>query len=345
MAILQNVRLDVNDQNGLLLATDLEMGVRMHVEGFEVMAPGSVILPTNRMGSILRELSDEHLTIEIEGNKTMVRGERSQFSLPVENPAEFPPIPEFDAEKYHEVSARSLRELIRRTEFATDNESGRYALGGVLLEFAENHIVAVGTDGRRLAKMQVSALSVGGHTNEGASTIVPGKAMKFIERSLADADSEVQISARANDILVKTSRMTIYSRLLEGRFPRWRDVFPQRNDTIKLDLPIGPLAAAVRQAAIVSTKESQGVDFMFSDGLLTLQGQSSELGNSKVELPIAYDGKNVEVTLNPKYVTDFLGVLEPSATVSFDIKDGESAVVCSTDDGYGYVIMPLARDR
>jgi DNA polymerase-3 subunit beta len=44
-------------------------------------------------------------------------------------------------------------------------------------------------------------------------------------------------------------------------------------------------------------------------------------------------------------VTDFLGVLEPSATVSFDIKDGESAVVCSTDDGYGYVIMPLARDR
>ena len=64
-----------------------------------------------------------------------MRGERSEFKLPGENPDEFPEVASFTDESYHEVSARLLKELIRRTLFATDTESSRYALGGYLLEF------------------------------------------------------------------------------------------------------------------------------------------------------------------------------------------------------------------
>ena len=59
----------------------------------------------------------------------------------------------FEESSYYEISARLLRELIRRTVFATDNESSRYALGGVKLEFGDDSVTAIGTDGRRLAKM------------------------------------------------------------------------------------------------------------------------------------------------------------------------------------------------
>jgi DNA polymerase-3 subunit beta len=38
-------------------------------------------------------------------------------------------------------------------------------------------------------------------------------------------------------------------------------------------------------------------------------------------------------------------VLDAEKTFTLELKDGESAAVCTTDDGYGYVIMPLARDR
>jgi DNA polymerase-3 subunit beta len=83
-----------------------------------------------------------------------VRGDRSRFNLPGGDPAEFPAVATFGEAKFHEVPARLFRELIRRTIFATDTESSRYALGGVLLEMDENKITAVGTDGRRLAKME-----------------------------------------------------------------------------------------------------------------------------------------------------------------------------------------------
>ena len=78
---------------------------------------------------------------------------------------------------------------------------------------------------------------------------------------------------------------------------------------------------------------------------LVLAGQTAEVGQSRVELPIAYDGQPISITLDPRFVSDFLKVLEPEKTFTIDLQDSDAAAVCTTDDGYGYVIMPLARDR
>ena len=133
----------------------------------------------------------------------------------------------------------------------------------MLLEFESEKIIAVGTDGRRLAKMEGLARDVGGHPTSDTMTIVPSRSMQLIDRALSEADAEVQLAARANDVLVKTPRATIYSRLVEGRYPRWRDVFPKRTEVVTMDLTVGPLFAAVRQASVVTSDESRGVDFKF----------------------------------------------------------------------------------
>ncbi len=343
--ILQNIKLEVSDEGAILLATDLEIGIRIQVPGIQVEAPGSAILPLARFGSILRESSDDTLRIEADGQSTLVRGERSEFKLPAENPQEFPNVADFNEAAFHELPARSFREMIRRTIFATDNESSRYALGGVLLEMEADKIIAVGTDGRRLAKMEIPARSEGGHGSGDSMTIVPTKAMHLMERALTDGDAEIQLAARTNEILVRGPRATIYSRLVEGRFPKWRDVFPQRTGSTKVDFTVGPLYSAVRQAAIITSDESRGVDFQFESGMLTLSGRVAEMGQSRVELPIAYDGPAISIMLDPRYVSDFLKVLDPEKVVTLELKDAESAAVCLTDDGYGYVIMPLARDH
>ena len=343
--ILQNVKLEVTADSAIMMATDLEIGIRVNVAGLEVQAAGSAVLPIDRMGAILRESSDATLKLETDGHGTTVRGERSEFKMPAENPDEFPTVAEFTENRYHELPGRLLRELIRRTHFATDSESSRYALGGVLLELSPDKIIAVGTDGRRLAKMEGPAHAVGGHSTSDTSTIIPTRAMQLIERAMGDAEGEVQVAARANDVLVRGPRATIYSRLVEGRFPKWRDVFPRRDSVIKIELVVGPIHSAVRQAMIVTSEESRGVDFTFGDGKVVLAGRAAEKGQSRVELPIAYDGASVAITLDPKYMNDFLRVLDPEKSFTLELKDAESAAVAVTDDGYSYVIMPLARDR
>jgi DNA polymerase-3 subunit beta len=344
--ILTNVKLDVDKSGATLSATDMEVGVRINIEGLDVDAAGSAILPVNHFGAILRESSDERLRIDATAKGTIVRGERSEFKLPAGDPDEFPAVAKFEDTKYHVIPARLLKEVISRTEFATELESSRYALGGVLFELEANKITAVGTDGRRLAKMEGPAESVGGHKTGDTMTIIRTPSLRQINRALSESDGEVHLAAHASDVLIRTPRATFYSRLVEGRFPRWRDVFPARRDAAKIDITVGPLLSALRQASVVLNQESRGIDFTFENGTLTLAAATAETGQSRVELPISYDGPQIIVSLDHRFVLDFLKVLNPEQNITIDIENGETATVFLADDNnYGYVVMPLSRDR
>jgi len=343
-AILQCVKFTAHAEQSVLMATDMELGIRIRVEDVEVLTPGSAVLPVARFGALLRESSDEKLRLEADGQGILVRGDRSEFNFSAQNPDEFPDIADFREEKFHAVAARLLKELIRRTLFATDNESSRFALGGILLEFEPERIIAVGTDGRRLAKMEGPALAQGGHHHESA-TIVPSKSMQLIDRAISDADGEIKLSARGNDVLLRSGRATIYSRLVDGRFPKWREVLPAKPQGSQIDLTVGPMFSALRQASIVASDESRGITFTFEEGRLSLAGKTAEVGQSRVELPIAYEGETVSLLLDHRYLSDFLKVLDPDKTFSFHIRDADSAALCTTDDGYSYVLMPLAQSR
>ncbi len=344
--ILQNLKFVANDLDGsTLMATDLEIGIRGRVLGVKVEQPGAVVLPTARMSSILRTSNDEELAIESNQDRLVVRGLHSEFTLPLEDVDLFPDAPEFAATSYHVVMAADLKKLIRRTMFATDAESTRYALGGVLIEMAGDTIAMVGTDGRRLARMTAP---LDGENNPQAptgSTVVPVKALKLIERNLADHDPPVHVVIQAGSaILMRTDNAVIYSRLVEGRFPRYQDVFPASVD-VKIPLEVGPLRVAVEQASIVTSDESRGVDFRFVSGMLSLTTQAADVGNSHIELPIAYEGKPVDITFDPRYLVDALKTLDDASTVTAELIDSKNAAVFRTDDHYTYVVMPLTRER
>ena len=344
--VLTNIKFEANSNGTIISATDLEVGIRVELEGVETLAEGTVLLPSARLMAILRESAPSTVfEIHSDGSATVVKAPRSEFRLPVEDPLEFPTVAVFPTGPCFEIATPLMRELVRRTVFATDNESSRYALGGVLVELSSDGVIAVGTDGRRLAKMEGPCQVQGGEPIA-LQPIVPARAMSLVERSLGAADAPVHLALRAdaNEILVRTAGTTISARLVEGRFPRWRDVFPDRPDASKVQIVVGPLLAAVRQAAIVTSEQSKGVDFSFESGQLVLSGRSSESGESRVELPIYYTGEAVRIKLDPRFMADVLRVIDGGTAITVEITDPQSACVCRTDDGYGYVIMPLAAD-
>ena len=342
--VLTNVKLEAGQESAVLSATDLEVGIRTQIEGVETLAAGAALLPSARLAAIVRESAPGTVfELSADGTATLVKAPRSDFRLPAEDPLEFPSVATFPSEPCFELSTPLVRELVKRTVFATDNESSRFALGGVLLELSTKVVTAVGTDGRRLAKMEGPATGFNGSPSD-AQPIVPARAMQLVERCLGAADAPVHVAVRPSEILVNTGLTTISARLVEGRFPRWRDVFPDRPEAVRVSLVTGPLLAAVRQAAIVTSEQSKGVDFSFETGRLVLSGRSAESGESRIELPIDHVGAGVKIKLDPRFVSDFLRVLDGGASVAIELTDPQSACVCRTDDGYGYVIMPLAAD-
>jgi DNA polymerase-3 subunit beta len=146
---------------------------------------------------------------------------------------------------------------------------------------------------------------------------------------------------RPNEALFKTERAMIYSRLVEGRYPAYREVFPKKQ-TVKVPLVAGPFLAAVRQSAIMTDEESKRVVFNFAKKKLKLQARGAEAGRSKVELPLDYDGKGLEINFDPRFLVEMLRVLEPDTALTLELVDGTSPALFRSGDNYSYVVMPLS---
>ncbi|MBM4070017.1 MAG: DNA polymerase III subunit beta [Planctomycetes bacterium] len=340
--VLRNLKAVVDSDRCILMATDLELGIRLEVRGVKVDEPGEALIPTTRMIAILRESADEELTVEATPDACFVSGQSNKFEMPGEDPSAFPDLPTFAEEKYHELSAGVLRDMIRRTIFAAASaEHSRYgATTGVLWELEDNQATFVATDGRRLAMIQEPATAHGGHSTKGQTPVVPVKAMSLLERNLTEPDEMIKIALRPNEVLMKTERAMIYSRLVEGRFPEYRRVLPQKL-SIKVPFTAGPFLAAVRQAAIMTDDESKRVVFTFAKKKLTLQAHGNESGRSHVEMPIDYEGKSLAINFDPKYLIDMLRVLEPDTAMTMELADAKTPALIRVGSDYQYVIVPL----
>lgn len=341
--VLSNVLCRSTDTEVALLATDMECGVRYIVPDAVVDRPGEALLPLGIFGQILSESSDETLVVTLTKNALVVAGQRSEFKLPVEPAADFPAMPQPDGAAGVNLAVGDFIRLVNSIGFAADVESTRYAMAGIRLEFGASDLTGVACDGRRLAKLAIPS-SDGSNVQ---ACILPIKAARLIARSLTGCENyppaaELTIAVTANNFFARNSQVSFSARLLEGRYPRWRDVIPSNKDYSHIEMKAGDLNAGLRQAAIVATKPSPGVDFEFTDSLLSLTAATADSGQSRVELPTGYSGSPVKLCLSHRYVADFLKSGEPDDVVSLDVKDNQHSAVLTARD-VTYVVMPLGQ--
>ena len=339
--ILRNLKMIAGDDRCTVIATDLELGIRLEVRGVKVEEPGEAILPTARLIAILREAPDDEIHVDANSERCQIKGQYNEFEMPGEDPGNFPDVAAFSEAKYHEVKAGVLREMIKRTIFAAATENPRYKVTGTLWELEGDQVRLVATDGRRLAVASGQGSVEGGHSTRGQTPVVPTKAMALLERNLQDPEEAIRICLRPNDALFQTARSVISSQLVEGRYPAYQEVFPKKQ-TVKIPFTVGPFHAAVRQSAIMTDEESKRVVFSFGKKKLTLQARAAETGRSKVELPLDYDGKALEISFDPRFITEMLRVLEPDAALTLELVDSASPALFRQGESYSYVVMPLS---
>jgi DNA polymerase-3 subunit beta len=248
------------------------------------------------------------------------------------------------------LTGDEFRRAVKSVIYAIDRESSRYALGGVLIECVGNTAFFVATDGRRMSIAEVGREAatddfVGEPKGtEKNSPIVPTSPLVWLSNE-AGADETVSIECDAKAFRGNVGGITVTCRLIEGRFPRWRDVLGQElseaHSVSRCDL-----AHAVSCAAVVATESSKGVRFAFSGDTLTLTAKSSEAGQSEVECHVQSPANPATVKLDPKYVHHFLKPFgqddEPCVAIHICKPDGKT--VMKVGDSYTGVIMPLAED-
>lgn len=342
--ILANIKAIAGENGCTLLATDLEeLGIRLDVRSVKVEEAGEALLPAARLIAILRESTDDELTITADADKVTVQGQFTEFEMASTDPGEFPPVAEFTDEKFCEIQAGALREMIRRTVFAAAKENARWAQAGVLWEVGEKEVKLVATDSRRLAMASgtsVSSKAASGGDAKGPPHIVPPRAMSLLERLLQDAGESIRVSLTNNEAKFKTERATVISRLVEGRFPPYGELLGKKLP-VKVTLEPARFQTAVRQASIMAGEESKGVAFKFGKKKLTLEAQGHDTGRAKVEMPIEYDAKDLTINFNPGYLVEMLRVLPADAPLVLEMADSNTPAIFKSGADYVYLVMPL----
>ena len=348
--ILTNLKAIAHDDALTLMATDMEIGIRYELRGVKVERAGAAILPPGKLTSILRETTDEEITLDAGEDVTRIKLSTGRFEMPGGTPDEFPDLPPFDAGgRYHELTAGTLRTLIRRTVFAAERkESTRWAVTGILWEAeggAENGKARlVATDTKRLAITEGPATIHGDAAvdGKGQSHLVPAKAIQLLDKNLADDGELVRIALKTNEALFQTERALIHTKLVEGRFPPYRDIIPKKME-VKLPISVPELMARVRQAAIMTDDETKRVDFKFTAGKATLSARGPETGSSEVEMLLPdYTGPDVEIAFDPAYLTEMLRAIDGEPTATLEMTDGQKPAVFRVGDQYLYLVMPLS---
>lgn len=329
------------DSELVLQASNNDITVQATISDATVEQPGKYLLPPGMMHSILREIYGDTITCRMIGEGKMeVSSTRASFNIKVEDPDKFPALELQHKEATWTIPSAALAKSIKRTLFCTDEANSRFALGGILWELSDNQLVTVATDGRRLGKM-VAAATCSAKANK--EIIVPRPACSLIS-TLAAWDEQAVISADTYYVLVSAGDIWVRAKLLEGRFPKWRDVIPNRPEAVTLDIPAGVVGSLVRQANIFTTKEEQAVTFALDRSGLRLHSGAKELGTADLSLPLDAQREFPPISLSGRYVLDAISQLDPDKKLEIEIENPDGMAKFSTEDGYEYIVMSMAKD-
>ncbi|MGL4421498.1 MAG: DNA polymerase III subunit beta, partial [Gemmataceae bacterium] len=151
----------------------------------------------------------------------------------------------------------------------------------------------------------------------------------------------IRIGLKPNEVLFENGPVILYSRLVEGKFPPYRDIIPKKFGT-RLTLYAPDFLAVVRQAAIMTDDQTKRVDFSFEPGILTLRAQGADTGSSEVSLELPeYTGSKIDIAFDPSYLVEMLRAIEGTPTIQLDLTDKRTPAVFRAGDNYLYLVMPM----
>jgi len=336
MPILANVLLSVRDGRLSITATDLEVEL---VASTTVKSgeSGDITVPGRKLLDIIKALPDKvEVRLALEGDKIVIRGGKSRFTLSTLAASEFPTVDEINPTANFELAQSDLKRLLEKTQFSMAQQDVRYYLNGMLLETDGKLLRTVATDGHRLALCELE-LAAGSTLNQ---VIVPRKGVLELSRLVAH-DGAVKVEVGTNHIRATIGDIRFTSKLIDGRFPEYGRVIPNKPPRIvKADRDL--LRHALQRTAILSNEKYRGIKLALKPNVLTIMAHNPEQEEAEEEVEVAYEGDAMEVGFNVNYLLDALGAID-GAEVELGLTDSNSSCLVSLPGGgpSRYVVMPM----
>ena len=340
ISILSNIFFEARDGSLTIKATDMKVNFETKVP-VEVIEPGSVTVYGDKFLGILSSIPDGEMEFEnVDGKiniKTSVKKARFQLrSIASEK------FPEFSASgtDFFEIPIRDLKDMIQETIFAISDDETRYFMNGVFFEKAEDKYIMVATDGRRLSYISKPA---GGGPADFSGVIIPPKILNIVMKRAGD-EGMAEISVTDKIIYIKFGSYELSSILIEGQFPNYRRVIPE-NQTSQFSVDRLEMLDAIRRVSLLVEQKAHRIFLGLSPGIASVYCEENDIGNAREEIPCIYDGEELSIALNYRYLEEPLKVVggkeikilftDPSKTIT---------IMPVPEKDFFHIVMPMQQD-
>ncbi len=335
---LECLLLSATESGVILSGYDLKTGIQYPVSA-DVAEPGAVCLNARLFGDIIRKLPDDVITVSVDDKlMTTISCGVTTFNIIASSADEFPELPEVGrGGALLRMSAKALKSMISETIFAVSENENKPIHTGCLFECTHESLTMVAVDGYRLAlrreKLELPPPEI--------SFVVPGPALKEIERILPETDENVSVWPELKHILFDIGGVIIISRLLEGEFLNYRNTIP-KDHAIEFVCDVKSLIASIeRVSLLISEKIKNPVRCTFDENVVKLSCITA-IGKAYDECRLNGRADGLEIGFNSRYLLDALRAVKDDTAV-LRLKSGLAPCIITPKEGdkYLYLVLPV----
>ncbi|GAB4289078.1 MAG: DNA polymerase III subunit beta [Myxococcota bacterium] len=342
MPILSFVNLEAADDEIIVTATDLEQTIIARSKA-EVVKKGAVAISAKTLFDIIRNLPS--LSVNVSTNdkfQIIIKCGTGVYRLLGISNEEFPEISKESNIKYASVDNKILAEMLRQVLYTVSADESKMHLRGVLFEIEKNDKVnLVSTDGHRLG-ICINTVKGIGKTGVKEGVVVPGKSLRELQKFLdAEGEGKGELGFSNTQLYYNGTNITFIVRLQEKNFPDYRVVIPTENDK-KPSVDKTQFNEVLKRVSILSSEMYNRVQLKFDKDRLEVSAVNEDVGEAKEDIPVKYDGEELAIGFNAKYLLDALAAIS-SDEVIFELSDDASAGMLHgvEDESYRCIIMPM----
>tara|TARA_B110000196_G_scaffold308765_1_gene309711 strand:+ start:389 stop:1513 length:1125 start_codon:yes stop_codon:yes gene_type:complete len=344
--ILSNVLIEAKEDGVYLTSTDMDITVieKVDLGESEVTQLGTTTTSAQMLYDIVRKLPD-NIKVEFlseKNDRLGIKASSSSFALNCLPSEDFPSIAQEDFKHSFNIDALDLVRLIDKSSFAMSLEETRYYLNGIYLHAIKEDNVekmrTVATDGHRLSRVDIN-LPQGAEGIPGV--IIPRKTILEIRKILEDHTGNVSLSISETKIKLSFNNVVLTSKLLDGTFPDYSRVIPEHNDKL-VTISNQSISEAVDRVSTVSTDKTRAIKININKGSVVISATNPDKGSASEHLDVVYNGDEVEIGFNSKYVLDVARQIKGNE-ILIKLSDSVSpTLVYDKDDKEVlFVLMPM----
>jgi len=352
LPVLSNILIATDKGRLKLSATNLETGINYWL-GSKIEKEGAISVPAKTLTEFISFLPPEKVQLEVKGNNLSISSGSYSANLVGLPASEFPVVPTLKEEKTFSFSSEELLEGISQTVFATSQDEGRPVLTGVLFQIKDEDLILVATDGYRLSFKKMKAGKNLKEVKEfQKGLIIPSRVLREVEKIIGNFQQKEEvglaITSSSNQVIFVTPEAEIVSRLIEGSFPEFEKIIPEKWTT-RIILEKESFLRAVRTASIFARESANIVKFKIpaspagrQNSKFKVSANAPQVGDNLIELETKQEGEKNSIAFNSRFVLDFLNSINTNE-VSFEMTTPLNPGIFRpfSDSSYFHIIMPV----